>query len=620
MKGYAGIILHVDLTSGSSRKEKLTEDLAQGFIGGKGLGARILYSEVPPRTSALDPKNILIFATGPLTGTLAPSSGRATVITKSPLTSIFLDSCFGGHMFGPSLKYAGYDLLVLRGASDRPVCLLIEDERVELCDASELWGLDTSRTYDEIRRKHGDVSVACIGLAGERLVKLANIISERHRAAGRGGAGAVMGSKKLKAVAVRGTGGVEVYDPVAFREVAMECHRKLWQHSVVGIRRERYEGSQSKYGTPVLVNIMNLHGILPTNNWRTGVFPAADNVSGETMRNEQVIKDRACFGCPIADKKINRVKKGRYAGLTIEGPEYESTDTLGPVCGVDELGAVTMADATCDELGLDTISTGVAIGFAMECRELGLLRDEDIGIPNFRFGNGDAVVQMVRQIANGKGLGSLLGEGVREASRKIGRGADKLAIHIKGLELPAYDPRGCVGHGLAYATSDRGGCHLRAWVVGDEVGVGGPPKFDRFQLSGKGEHTAKVQNTVAAVSSLVLCVNVGYALNENDYAKLLTAATGFEFDEKSFKKTGERIWNLTRLFNVREGLSRADDVLPYKVMNEPLPDGVPRGHFISRSSLDAMLDEYYGARGWDINGIPTPRKLAELELDKLPLS
>jgi len=620
MKGYVGFILYVDLTSGSSRKEKLAEDLARDFIGGKGLGARILYSEVPPRMNALDPKNILIFATGPLTGTLTPTSGRTTVITKSPLTGIFLDSGFGGHMFGPSLKYAGYDLLVLKGASERPVYLLIDDDHVELRDASNLWGLDTSRTYDEIRRRHGDLSVACIGPAGERLVKLANIISERHRAAGRGGAGAVMGSKKLKAVAVRGTGGVEVHDPATFREVAMECHRKLWQHSVVGIRREQFEGSQSKYGTPVLVNIMNLHGILPTKNWRTGVLPTADNVSGETMRKEQVIKDRACFGCPIADKKINRVKKGRYAGLTIEGPEYESTDTLGPVCGVDDLEAVTMADAKCDELGLDTISTGVAVGFAMECRELGLIRDEDIGIPDFRFGNGDAVVEMIDQIANGKSLGSLLGQGVKEASRKIGRGADKLAIHVKGLELPAYDPRGCVGHGLAYATSDRGGCHLRAWIVGDEVGVGGPPKFDRFQLAGKGEQTAKVQNTVAAVMSLVLCVNVGYALNESDYAKLLAVATGFEFDEQSFKKTGERIWNLTRLFNLREGLSRADDVLPHKVMNEPLPDAVPKGHFISRSDLDAMLDEYYGARGWDSNGIPTPQKLAELKLDKLPSS
>jgi len=600
--GYVGNILRVNLTKRKTSVEKLDEEVARNFIGGKGLGAKILYDSVKPRIDPLRPENLLIFASGPLTATLAPTSGRWAVVTKSPLTNIFLDSQVGGY-FGAVMKLAGFDCVIVEGKADIPVYLWVHDESAEIRDAEDLWGKGCFETEKTIKKRLGEnVRVASIGPAGENLVRYACITVDMYRQAGRGGAGAVMGSKKLKAVALQSAGRrIEYADPKGFREAARRALKVIEENSFIPLRR--------KYGTPIWVAPVNEFAILPTRNFRTGVFEHADAISGETMRSKIVVKDGTCYNCSIRCWKYTQVKSEKYRVNELAGPEYETIVLMGSNCGVNSLEAIAHANLLCDDLGLDTISTGNAVAFAMECFEKGLLNEKATDGLKLRFGDADAEIEMIRRIAYRKGLGNTLAEGVKGASQKIGGGSENFAMHTKGMEIPGYDPRGAFGMALAYATSDRGACHQRAWTVRAEIEGKLTP---RYSTEGRARFVKETQDERAMCFSLVLC---DFApLDVSCFVELLNKATGFNFTVEEYLKTGERIWNLTRLFNVREGLTRKDDDLPARFMEEPLPDGVAKGQVITEKMLREMLDEYYTLRGWNRNGIPTKEKLKELGL------
>jgi len=600
--GYVGKILKANLTERKIRIEKLDKEVARKFIGGKGLGAEILYDSVKPGIDPLSPENLLIFASGPLTATLAPTSGRWTVVTKSPLTNIFLDSQVGGY-FGAVMKLAGFDCIILEGKADIPVYLWVHGESAEIRDAEDLWGKGCFETEKTMKKRLGEnLRVASIGPAGENLVRYACITVDMYRQAGRGGAGAVMGSKKLKAVAVQSAGRkIEYADPEGFREATRKASKMIEENSFVPLRR--------KYGTPIWVAPVNEFAILPTRNFRTGVFEHADAISGETMRNKVVVGDGACYNCSIRCWKYTQVKSEKYKVDELAGPEYETIVLMGSDCGVNSLEAIAHANLLCDDLGLDTISTGNAIAFAMECFEGGLLNEKDVNGLNLRFGDADAETEMVKRIAHRKGLGNVLAEGVQGASKKIGGGSKKFAMHVKGMEVPGYDPRGAFGMALAYSTSDRGACHQRAWTVRAEMEGRLTPLYS---TNGRARFVKETQDERAMCFSLVLC---DFApLDVGCFIELLNKATGFNFTVEEYLKTGERIWNLTRLFNVREGITRKDDNLPARFMEEQLPDGAARGQVITEKMLNEMLNEYYALRGWDDNGIPTKEKLKELGL------
>ena len=600
--GYIGKILRVDLTERRISTEKLDAEIAKKFIGGKGLGAKILYDSLKLGTDPLSPENILIFASGPLTATLAPTSARWAVVTKSPLTNIFLDCQVGGY-FGAAMKLAGFDCIIMEGKADSPVYLWVHDGNAEILNAGDLWGKGCFETENTLKKRLGESAhVASIGPAGENLVRYACISVDKYRQAGRGGAGAVMGSKNLKAVAVRSASyKIEYADPEGFREAAKKALKVIRENSFIPLRR--------KYGTPVWVAPVNKAALLPTRNFRTGVFEKAENISGETMRDKIVVKDGTCYNCIIQCWKYTHVESGKYKVDELAGPEYESIALLGSDCGVGSIEAVAHANMLCDDLGLDTISTGNSIAFAMECYERGLLTAEDTDGLELKFGNADAEIEMVKKIAYRKGLGNLLAEGVRRASKKIGDGSERFAMHVKGLEIPGYDPRGAFGMALAYATSDRGACHQRAWTVRAEIEGKLEP---RFSTKGRARFVKETQDERAMCFSLVLC---DFApLEVKHFVELLNKATGFNFTVEDYLKTGERIWNLTRLFNVREGITRKDDTLPPRFMEEPLPEGATKGQVVTKEMLDEMLDEYYALRGWDKNGVPTEEKLKELGL------
>jgi len=600
--GYVGKILKANLTERKIRVEKLDKEIARKFIGGKGLGAKILYDSVKPGIDPLSPENILIFTSGPLTATLAQTSGRWAVVTKSPLTNIFLDSQVGGY-FGAVMKLAGFDCIILEGKADIPVYLWVHGESAEIRDAEDLWGKGCFETEKTIKKRLGEnLRVASIGPAGENLVRYACITMDMYRQAGRGGAGAVMGSKKLKAVAVQSAGRkIEYADPEGFREATRKALKMIEENSFVPLRR--------RYGTPIWVAPVNEFAILPTRNFRTGVFEHADAISGETMRNKFVVKDGTCYNCSIRCWKYTQVKSEKYKVDELAGPEYETIVLMGSDCGVNSLEAIAHANLLCDDLGLDTISTGNAIAFAMECFEGGLLNEKDVNGLNLRFGDADAETEMVKRIAHRKGLGNVLAEGVQGASKKIGGGSKKFAMHVKGMEVPGYDPRGAFGMALAYATSDRGACHQRAWTVRAEMEGRLTPVYS---TNGRARFVKETQDERAMCFSLVLC---DFApLDVGCFIELLNKATGFNFTVEEYLKTGERIWNLTRLFNVREGITRKDDNLPARFMEEQLPDGVAKGQVITKKMLNEMLNEYYALRGWDNNGIPTKEKLKGLGL------
>ncbi len=600
MYGWIGTILRVNLTDGSIRKEALDPSLAKAYIGARGLGSRILCDEINPKVDPLSAENKLIFASGPLSGTNAPSAGHFNVVTKGPLGGTIAASSSGG-VFGPMLKYAGYDLIIFEGKAEKPVYLWINDAAVELRDAGEIWGKTVPETTEAVRAATDEeASVACIGPAGERLVLFANIMNEFGRAAGRTGVGAVMGSKNLKAVAVRGTGAVRVADADAFRAAMLKARDMIRNHPVGG-------GGLKKFGTDVLINILNESGGLPTRNFREGVFPTADNVGGESLTKKILTRPRGCFSCIISCGRATRVTNPKYAGMG-EGPEYETAWSFGPDCGVDDLDAVTKANYICNEYGMDGITMGATVACAMDLFDRGIITKKDTDGIALNFGNAEALVEMVRLTGIGEGFGKKLGLGSYRLAE--GYGHPEYSMTAKKQEMPAYDPRVLQGIGLNYATSNRGGCHVRGYMTAVEI-LGNPVKIDNLTTEGKAQWTITFQNLTAALDSTGACLFSTFGIGADELAALLSGATGVPYSTEEFMTAGERIWNLERLFNLASGLSAKDDTLPPRLLEDPMPAGPYKGQV---SKLAQMLPEYYTLRGWDAEGVPTTGKKAQLGL------
>ena len=599
MKGWVGKLLRVDLTKGEWKAEELDRDLAQKFIGGRGLGSKILFDEIDPRIDPFSPDNKLIMATGPLTGTSASAAGRYMAITKSPLTGTIACSNSGGH-FGAELKFSGFDLIIIEGKAKEPVYLYVEDGKVDIKPATHLWGKTTHEATDQILAETDmDAKVACIGPAGERLVRFACIINDKHRAAGRSGVGAVMGSKNLKAVAVKGSGSVRIADKEAFRKATLDGFQKIKANPVTS-------AGLPSYGTAVLVNVINQHGLFPTRNFQEGVFEGAEKISGETMAEQILIRNRACFACPIACGRVTKTThpKYEYAG---EGPEYESDWSLGACCGVDHIDAIGKANYLCDLLGMDPISAGVTIACGMELFQRGLITTREVG-RSLHFGDPDAMVEMVRATGYREGFGDVLAEGSYRLAEKFGH--PEYSMSVKKQEFPAYDGRGAQGMGLQYATSNRGACHVRGYMISPEI-LGAPQKLDPFETEEKAGWTKAFQDTTAIVDSSGICLFNTFAIGAPEILEYLKAATGLEMSLEELMKAGERIWNLERLFNLKAGLTGKDDRLPDRLIKEPMPGGPAKGKVVE---LDKMLPEYYELRGWDKEGVPTPERLKELGL------
>lgn len=605
-RGYVGKILHANLTTNSFKTEPLNERKAHLLLGGKGLATWLLYEGAKKGVDPLSPSNLLIFATGPLTGTAAPGSSRFCVVTKSPATGSFLDSYCGGH-FGPELKYSGYDAVVIEGQAEEPSILLIDDDRLDLTSAKNLWGATTTNAEGKLKKRLGkDFRIVTIGPAGERKAPIAGIFSD-NRTAGRGGAGAVMGSKKLKAIAVRGSGVIRAHDPEKFKESAWIAHRTLRMNEVT-VR------SLPQHGTANILQTINETGALPTKNFQTGRFQGIEEIASESWRKELWKKDVACFGCPIACSKIAYLERGPYAGTATDGPDYETIFSLGSNCGVDNKEAIAYANYLCDIYGIDTISTGNIIAFTMELYEKGIFSIDDLDGIEAKWGDAGALIRLTEKICKGSGVGQFFEQGVKKASEKYPE-SRHFAMHVKGLELPGYEPRAAQGMGLCYAISERGACHLRAYTAGTELcGYGGgtnPLSYDETKV----QLAIDKQDEKAVVDSAVLCYFTLFGMRLKEIHQMVLACTGFSCEEVAdLKKLGARVITLTRMFNVREGFTRKDDTLPPRLLEEPMPEGPAKGQVVH---LEPMLNEYYMLRGWDENGIPTAEQLKELELTSL---
>ncbi|MHC1637298.1 MAG: aldehyde ferredoxin oxidoreductase family protein, partial [Candidatus Nezhaarchaeales archaeon] len=555
----------------------------------------------------LSPQNPIIVATGPLTASTAPTFGAKSVFAcKSPLTGIYLDSFVGG-FFGARLKSAGIDYLVITGRSDKPCYVWVHEEGVEIRDATDIWGKTSSETDAMIKKDVGDeanTSVAKIGPAGERLVRFSCITVDSGRQAARGGVGAVFGSKNLKAIAA--TSKIKIPEPAdksKYDDAVNTIIEIIKKHPVTG-------QVLPAVGTPSLVDVANGHGILPTRNWDEGFFEGAEKINADSLK-KYVIASRACYGCIIGCIKHTEIKEGKYANTKLEGPEYESIGALGANCCIDDIEAVIYANKLCDEYGMDTITAGNVVAFAMECYEKGIIKPSDTGGLELKFGSPEALIGLIEMIARRDKIGDVLANGVREAAKTLK--AEDIAVHVKGLEPPAWDPRGSWGQALTYAVSDRGACHLSAAVLPMEI-FGIPKLIDRFTIEGKAGYVKETEDFIAAHETLVGCEFGRFPLSPEHPAKLLSAMTGLDFDTEKFLKLGERIINLTRMFNVREGITRKDDTIPRKITAKPHSKGASAGKIITQEMLDKMLDEYYRLRAWSQNGIPTEEKLRELNL------
>ena len=610
LPGYAGRIAWIDLTEGKVSIKKLDEKIARKYLGGKGLGAYLLYNNVSPNTDPYAPENSLIFITGPLTGTTFPAAARSGVITKSPMSGTFLDSYAGG-FFGPHMKYVGYDVVVVTGKARNPVYLLIEGGEISIKQAEKLWGLSSSETENQLRgelKLDTKISVAAIGQAGERLVRFANIITEK-RAFGRGGAGAVMGSKNLKAVVIRGDGKVPIDNQKAYKEIEKRCRKNIAQHPLT-----KKGGVFPSIGTWMTVDLTQNTGTLPTRNWQENTFEYAEEINGDAFKRHE-IKSRACFACPIGCSRDTKASIGGVEFIT-EGPDYETVYAFGSNCEIKDTGVIIAADKLCDEYGMDTISCGGVIGFAMECFEKGLISQKEMGGMQLSFGDGDALIEVIHLIAKREGIGHLLSEGVRIASKQI-EGSSSFAIHSKGLEFPGYDPRGMKGQGLTYALSDRGACHVRSNTIRTEL-LGRPYPIDQYAYEGKPAMVRELQLDYASYDCLIACIFGAFAITLQDYADAIAAITGWPFTQEELRLIAERAWNLTRLFNAREGFTRKDDTLPERIFTEASTRGPSNNQVMEKASFERMLDEYYQIVGWDKRtGIPTNKRLQELGLKKL---
>ena len=601
MFGWSGSVLRVDLTKGAVTREATDIALAHTYLGARGFGGQIIRDEVAPDTDPLSPANKIVFAPGPLTGTFAPSAGRYEVVTKAPLNNVIAASNSGG-AFGPELKFAGYDALIVEGKAAKPVYLWIRNDEVEIRDAAAIWGHDTPDTTDLVRAETDeDAKVACIGPAGEHLSPIANIMNEMHRAAGRSGVGAVMGSKNLKAIAVFGTGAVKVADPERFRAAVMKARKMIQEHPVGG-------AGLKAYGTDVLVNILNQTGALPTRNFQDGYFPTADKTGGESLAAKQLVRPKGCFSCVISCGRVTKVDNPAYKGFG-EGPEYETTWAFGADCGIDDLDAITKANYHCNAYGIDTISLGSTIACAMELFERGIITTKDTDGVQLTFGNVAAMVEMTRKSCTGEGFGAKLAQGSYRLAESYGH--PEFSMTCKKQEMPAYDPRGVQGIGLNYATGNRGGCHVRGYTIAIEVLQNGAVMDPRV-TEGKAGLDITFQDLTAALDSSGACLFSTFGIGAPELAEMLSAATGVEYSVDEFMKIGERIWNQERLWNLKQGYTTADDTLPERLLKEPIKTGPAKGNV---NRLGEMLPEYYQLRGWDEKGVPAKAKLKELALN-----
>lgn len=609
MHGYAGRILHVDLTTGKTHVEPLNEEYAKKYIGGIGLGIRLLLDNSKPGVDPFSPENPLILATGPISGTMWPTGGNGhAFVSKSPQSFGVGESKSHGS-FGTELKRAGYDAVIFNGKAEKLVYVWIDDDSVQLLDASHLTGKSPAETEDAIREELGDyyIRVAAIGPAGEKLVRLACIINEKTRAAGRTGMGAVMGSKNLKAIAVRGTRDITVAKPDEFMEFVKEFHERM-----KGPATQKYR----TLGTPENVLVHNAIACMPTRNYNNASFEGAEKVSGETLNERFVAKIIGCSSCAMRCEHVCVVPEGPYKGV-ITRMEYEPLWAMGPYCGIDRLDAIIKGMDLSNYYGIDSIGVGVIVGFAMDCYENGILTEKDLGGIDARFGNHEALVQLIEKIGKREGIGDILAEGVKIAGEKIGKGAEKLAQHIKGVEVTGYDLRCLKTAALGFAVSFRGADHNRHGAYAFDV----KGKVNRLVAEkGRGKMVKDMEDPYAIIDSLIVCKfsRGTYYKELEDMAKLYSLVTGFEVTAEDIRRAGERINNVARLFNIREGLGRKDDTLPYKVMHLPVPDeGPSKGAYVSQKELDFLLDDYYEARGWSKEGVPTIEKLKELGMDDL---
>ncbi len=608
MHGWNGTLLRVDLTAGQTRFEEIPARVLKEYVGARGLGIRYLLDEVDPGCDPLGPANKLILSTGPLTGTRAPTGARYVVTTKSPLTGVLTCSNAGG-FFPAVFKKTGVDAIVVEGRAPEPVYLWLHDGRAELRPAGHLWGKDTHLTTDALRAEtRPEARVACIGPAGENLVRFASIMNDRDRAAGRSGVGAVMGSKNLKAVVVHGTRRVSLHDEARFNGLVrgyVERFRRAYRDEPPPLR---------SHGTAVTVMGTQSTGIFPTRNFQAGQFEHWQEIHGETLTRRFLVKAKACFSCPIACGRVTRVDVPGFEGEG-EGPEYETVYSLGSDCGVGDLAAVTKANYLCNELGLDTITMGATIACAMEMAERGILPEADVGRP-LRFGDARAIVELTRMTAYREGFGDLLAEGSLRLATRYGH--PELAMVARGQEFAGYDPRGEQGMGLAYATSPVGASHMRGDPAYIEI-LGVPTLIDPLEWRGKGELVAEWQNTFALIDAAGLCVfftirnlvSPDRHVRPTGILELLNAATGAGYSLEELMLAGERIFNAERLFMIGAGSGGKHDTLPPRMLQEPMPGGPAQGMVVH---LREMLDEYYRFRRWDPRGTPSPEKLAELGL------
>ncbi|MEM1883972.1 MAG: aldehyde ferredoxin oxidoreductase family protein [Candidatus Bathyarchaeia archaeon] len=600
-----GRILRINLTSKRFTFEPLKDEVLRKFIGGRGLGAWILWNELSPGTNALGPGNKLVISAGPLAGTKAQGAHRLIVQFKSPLTGTYFRSVCGG-FFAAEMKFAGYDALIIEGAAEKPTYVYIHDDGLEFRDASTVWGMTTDNAaeflHDETDR---NARMLIIGPAGERLVKFAAIVTDNMRTASRGGGGAVMGSKNLKAIVIRGDKRPEIYDEKAFDDLVIEQIDKIRSSPAFEPLRN--------LGTSMAVYPEYLGGCCPTYNYRQKELPNADVFDPENI-SRYVVKHYGCFGCMIRCGKKFRINRGPYAGFVGEMPEYETLWSFGANLGNTNIESIIYANMLADSYGLDTISCGVAIGFMMELYEKGIISKGETGGLELRWGNPDVIPELVRMIALRIGIGNLLAEGVREAARVIGRGAERYAMHIKGLELPGHDPRRAKSRGLSLLTSPIGASHTMGGFIGEERGFPYKGKhIDPFAAEGKGEITKETQCEHALIETGVWCLFVG--MNTELYSKILYAATGVEDFKRlgTLLAIGERILNLERAFNVREGIDGRYDKMPERITKEPIPRPAPSKGQVFEEEI--LLKDYYRACEWDEKGRPTKKKLIELGLE-----
>ncbi|MHC1605074.1 MAG: aldehyde ferredoxin oxidoreductase family protein [Candidatus Methanofastidiosia archaeon] len=617
MYAYAGKILCIDLTKEKIVINELDKSIARRFLGGRGFTSKLLFDSISPDIEPFAPENAVIIAVGPLAGTLSPSSGRFTVASKSPLTGILGDANSGGH-FGAELKYAGFDAIVIMGRARVPSYVFIEDGCAEIRAADMLWGKSVGETEKMVKEDVEDkeARVLTIGSAGENLVRYAALINDFHRAAARCGIGAVFGSKNLKAVVVRGTGGVDIASFEKFKDALTEAFEAVYNDPVYS--------TLSELGTPFLMDAANEEGGLATRNNQSGVFEYYEDISQSRYTKEFKVRSFACFACPIHCSNISKIASASGGDLITEGPEYETMVCLGSKCGIRSLETIIKANKMCNEYGIDTISCGDSIAFAMELWENGILNEKNTEGLDLSWGNEDSVLKLIEDIATRKGIGKVLGEGVKRASQHFGKRSKKYALHVKGLELPAFDVRAAKGFGLGWAVSTRGADHLRALPNFELLGFSkevavkrfkSPYACDPYEERGKAYLVFWHENFSAAVDSAEMCkyeTFSTYAVTPAMLSRLIEAATGFEMGEDKLLKIGERIINLEKIMNISfAGI--VPDTLPERIVKEPLPSGPAKGNVVN---LDKMLCEYYLLRGWDKRGIPTKDRLVALDMEK----